>query len=376
MERKTLSVGDKLTLHIKEVPGDLRLTGWAESQIKAKTNGSMLDLVEEGELVTLTCDNDLILSVPKSADIEIDFVHGDGSLRVLEGALTMKLVSGDLALRNVGSVVLQRVSGDLVVRHANGTLSVGQLDGDASIREVQGDVALDKVTSDLHVREVRGNLYAEVSGDVIANLEPLEGVAYNIQAGSDILLRLPVDANATLALAAGGELDVRMPGVEVGDETPNALVLGSGSAAMNIAAGGDLLVTSHSDDWADMADFDISMPFIGADFPGLPDDFGEKIGRRAEEVARKAEKAARKVEEKMRHSEHKFREVERHAARAARNAERHIRFGQHPMPPHPPRRPTPPDEPVTDQERMLILKMLEEKKITAAEAEKLLAAME
>ena len=202
----------------------------------------------------------------------------------------------------------------------------------------------------------------------------------NLQAGGDILLRLPVEVDATLSLAAGGDLDVRIPGVDQGDEPLDALVLGDGSAPMSVSAGGDLLITSHADEWADMADFDISLPFIGSDFPGLPDDFAERISRHADEAARKAEKAARKVEIKMRRSEHKFREAERHAARAAaraaRNAERHIRFGKHPIPPHPPRRPAPPAEPVSDQERMLILKMLEEKKITAAEAEKLLAAME
>jgi hypothetical protein len=38
--------------------------------------------------------------------------------------------------------------------------------------------------------------------------------------------------------------------------------------------------------------------------------------------------------------------------------------------------PTPPADPVSDEERMAILKMLQEKKITAEEAEKLLAALE
>ena len=38
--------------------------------------------------------------------------------------------------------------------------------------------------------------------------------------------------------------------------------------------------------------------------------------------------------------------------------------------------PVPPSEPVSDEERMAILKMLQEKKITAEEAEQLLSALE
>ena len=377
MERKTLDVGDKVSLRIEDVPGDLRLTGWKESQIKAKTNGSVLELIDEGDVVTLSCDNDLILSVPESADIEIRLVVGDASLRVLDGRLVVNHVGGDLALRKVGSVSLDHISGDLVVRHASGTLNVELLEGDASIRDVQGDVALNKVGSDLHIRDLQANCRVQVDGDVIANLQPWRGAAYNLQAEGDILLRLPVDVDATLSLSAEGDLDVKLPGVNLDEKPVNALVLGSGDSPMNISAGGDLLITSHADEWADFADFDISLPFIGADFPGLSDDFGEKLSRKADEAARKAEKAARKIEERMmRQSSNYIRNAGRHAERAAREAEKHIRFGKHPVPPHRPRRPAPPDEPVTDQERMLILKMLEEKKISAADAEKLLAAME
>jgi hypothetical protein len=375
MERKTLAVSGKPMLHIKNVPGDLRLIGWKESQIKAKTNGSTLDLLEENGTVTLSCDNDLIVSVPESADVEIDLISGDGSLRVLQGALHIQKVGGDLALRHVGVVSLGQIGGDLVLRHSSGVLNVDLLAGDASLRDIQGDVALEEIVGDLHIRDLQANFHANVSGDVIANLEPQNGAAYNLQAEGDVLLRLPASVDATLSLSAGGDLDVKLPGVE--DSAATVLILGTGDSPMDIAAGGDLLITSHADEWADMADFDIGMPFIGADFPGLSDDFAETISRHAEEAARKAEERARKVEEKfMRKSERYIREAEQQAARAARNAERHIRFGQHPVPPNPPRRPVPPDEPVSDQERMLILKMLEEKKITAAEAEKLLASME
>jgi hypothetical protein len=44
--------------------------------------------------------------------------------------------------------------------------------------------------------------------------------------------------------------------------------------------------------------------------------------------------------------------------------------------PKPPTPPEPPADPVSEDERMAILKMLAEKKITAQQAEKLLSALE
>ena len=53
--------------------------------------------------------------------------------------------------------------------------------------------------------------------------------------------------------------------------------------------------------------------------------------------------------------------------------------GNRPKPPTPPVPPFPPrpvSDPVSDEERLTILKMLQEKKISLQEAEKLLAALE
>ena len=383
MEHKTVSVGKMPVLIIDKVPGDLRITGWDRDEIKAKTNGSMLELVAKGETVTLTCDNDLIVSLPKNTQIEITSVEGDASLRVLTNSLTLTKIGGDLALRNIGQAAIGQVEGDLVVRHATDALKVDFIAGDASVRDVIGDVALSNVGSDLHLRNVQGNINAKVGGDAIFFVQPQNEASYKLESGADILLRLPNSADVEMELSAADDLTVILPDVEDSDENPRTLTLGAGSAKMNISAGADLHVTTRSDDWADMADFDISLPFIGADFPGLPDDFAERISHKmdtfpddfADRISQKVDKAARKMDEKMRKAEHKV----RHAERQVRQSERHVRGMEH-RDTHfswvNKQRRTPPTDPVSDDERLMILQMLQEKKISADDAEKLLSALE
>jgi hypothetical protein len=81
----------------------------------------------------------------------------------------------------------------------------------------------------------------------------------------------------------------------------------------------------------------------------------EKIARTQERLARKMEAASRRAEQRGR--------VPPGRARA------------YPWPPQPP---NPPEarEPVSDEERLMILRMLEQKKISLEEAENLLAALE
>ena len=120
MERKTLSVGKTPELSIELVPGDLRITGWDRDEIKAKTNGNEFEMSAEDEKVTLSCDGDLILSVPMAAGIKIASITGDASLRTLSGSMQLDQVGGDLALRTIGAAKLGEINGDLVLRHNKG----------------------------------------------------------------------------------------------------------------------------------------------------------------------------------------------------------------------------------------------------------------
>jgi hypothetical protein len=99
-------------------------------------------------------------------------------------------------------------------------------------------------------------------------------------------------------------------------------------------------------------------------------------------------KIQRKVNEAMRRADRKLRETERKLSHAHSE---HLDLRMHyPGVPIPPRPPAPPrwnaglntsgmentNPPVSDEERMTILKMLQEKKITSEEADKLLVALE
>jgi len=358
MKIQTLTVGNKTpSLVIKGVPGDLRLTGWEQNEIKAKTNGKQLEVTEKNGKITLSCDNDLILSVPKTAQIKINKITGDASLRSLSGSLQLALVKGDLALRNMGAVKLGEVSGDLVLRHSTADFQVDHVHGDTSIRELQGSLQAGNLSGDFHLRELQGSLSAQVSGDAVLFLTPEDGAEYTLNAGGDILLRLPKNADAELNLSADGEVQFNLPNLD-GDEDPHALILGDASAKMVLSASGDLLVTTQSDEWESLADFDIGLPFIGANFPGIPDNL-------AEQISRKVESATRKAMRKVGKAGRKSRKADRHV----RRDERKVKFSSH-LP-----RSEKASEPVSGDERLLILKMLQEKKITADEADKLLSAL-
>ena len=364
---KTISAGRAPRIFIENIGGDLSLVGWETDDILLKGDDDEMHVKVDGDQVTISCDDDLSLRVPKSASVFINNLAGDASIRSVMGGIELKEIDGDLSIRDVDSVAIDTIRADFSLRGAKGHLSVKSAHSDVSIREVDGSVSLESVAADLALRDVRGNVSANVAEDVVLYLNPQAGNAYAVTAGADILLVMPAKANATLNLNAD-EIDVEWKGVDRDeDATTRLITLGDGSAAITLNAGGDIRVTNQSDAGDSAEDFG-NFAGIGMDWSG----FGERISRQVEQATRRATKHA---DEAVRRAEEVRRRFEEGVERRARGRV-NVGTGRWNWDLSSKGVPMSPKPQASEEERMAILKMLQEKKITAEEAEKLLASLE
>ncbi|CAG1016611.1 hypothetical protein ANAEL_05719 [Anaerolineales bacterium] len=351
----TISAGRTPKIMVEFIGGDLSLVGWEGEDILLKGDDDEMQFNQNGETVTISCQDDLSLRVPKAASVSVKKIVGDASIRGVIGGIEVQEIEGDLSIRDMDSAALGTLHSDFSLRGAKGHLSIKSAHGDVSIREVDGNVSLESVADDLALRDVRGNLSANVAGDVVLYLTPQSGNAYSVNAGDDILLVMPPKANATLTLTADS-IDIEWKGVQNGeDATSRVITLGDGSAIVNLTAGGDIRVSNQPNAGETAEDFG-NFAGIGMDWSG----FGERISRQVNRAAKQAEEAARRLDQKM----------SRHGPKV------NVNMGRWNWDLSPKGVPMPPRPPVSDEERLAILKMLQEKKITAEEAEKLLAALE
>ena len=353
---KTISAGRTPKIVIENIGGGLSLVGWEGEDILLKCDDEEMRCEQAGDTVTISCEDDVSLRVPKSASVFIHNIEGDASIRGVMGGIELKEIQGDLSIRDVDSVTIDSVQSDFSLRGAKGNLSLKNAESDVSIRDVDGNVSLQSVANDLALRDVRGNVSANVADDVVLYLDPQAGNTYSVTAGNDILLVMLPKANATLTLNAD-EINIEWKGVQNDeDATSRVIKLGDGSAAVTLNAGGDIRVTNQADA-GDTAEEFGNFAGIGMDWSG----FGERISRQVEQATRRATKQA---EDAVRHA------TERVNRKGNMNSGRWTwDFPSRgvPMSPKPQ---------ASEEERMTILKMLQEKKITAEEAEKLLAALE
>src|SRR5215213_4554612 len=373
---KMLSVGKSPKITIDSIGGDISLVGWDGNEILIKADDNEVHVEQNGSEVRLSCDDDISLRVPKASTLSFIRIGGDAAIRGVSGDIEIKEISGDLSMREVGSVSIESINSDLSIRGARGNLYIKSANGDVSIRDVDGNVNIESVADDLALRGAHGNIKVNVGEDVVVYLEPRDDGDYIVTAGDDILLVLPTNANATVKMQ-GDEIKVKWPGVDEDSEaTERTVVLGGGAAKITLSAGGDIRLTNDLNAGNSADEF--------GNFAGLNFDwsgFGERISRQVEKVtgqaAKRAEEAARRAE---RLAGDAAKRAERHAERQARRFKGGLDVGRWNWDFGPKGMPAPPgvskSEPVADEERMAILKMLQEKKITSEQAEQLLKALE
>jgi hypothetical protein len=361
---RTISAGSTPNIRIGAIDGDLSVVGWDGEDILIKADENELTLESNGSDVSFSCTDDVSLRIPHDSSLSIERIGGDMALRGVMGSVQIGEIDNDLSMRDVGSVSIGTLQSDFSLRGAKGNLHIKSVGGDVSIRDVEGNILLDSVADDLALRGARGNVKVNVGEDVVVYLEPKADGAYSITAGDDILLVLKPNANATLSMH-GDQIEVEWPGIDnQEDVTERVLVLGDGSAKITLSAGGDIRVTNNAEAGSSAEEF--------GNFAGMNFDwsgFGERISRQVEQATARAGKRA----------EEAARRVERHAERQARRWRGNVKSGPWNWDAGPrgvPTPPAPPSEPVAEEERLAVLKMLAEKKITAEQAEQLLNALE
>ncbi len=379
MEQQVLATGDTPAIVVEAVNGDLHVMGWERAEVLARARSdSALSLDQRGDHIVLRCHDDCVLRAPQSATLDLVHVIGDVRVKLVRGALTVRR-AGDIGVYGAGPTTIEVVSGDCVVKSVAGDLQVNQVGGDLSARDVQGQFVATAVGGDIRISGIAGMATASAGGDISLSLTPTPGQKCQFTAGGDISVRVPADANARFTMTSRADnIRVRIPGVSSGAGTGTRQVtLGDGSAEIILTAGGDISLSSDSTGQ--------NVDDLGARLDAAFSRMGDLIAQRAQEAA---QRMASRVEAKAQRA---ARKAERMAQRIAREAEQQSRGwmrhghpfeGRHfagpfaPPPPGTQPTPRPGAQPVTDEERLAVLRMVEQKKITVEQAEKLLAALE
>jgi hypothetical protein len=357
-------------VRIKAIGGDLRLSGRHDTQFEAQApERGTLTVDQDGDQIQVNCRSGCLIFLPKAAKVEVEQVGGDARVIGLTSELMIRTVGGDLSLRRVARSTFELSGGDLHARKVDGDLTVDRIGADAIAEKVEGDIRLRSVGADLVLHKVTGAVEATVGGDASLSLSPQSGSTSVVTAGGDLLCRLPDDVSAKITMMAGGDMAIPADVERVSENGETVIRLGEAESTIELTAGGDLLLrvgkreTDFAEDFVGsvmgeldgrLAEMEARFNAIGA---GMYTFDAERIGER---VRRSVERARRKATKAQ----------ERAAKRAEKYARKHGRTHTVTIGDYEPR-----GTAVSEEERMAVLRMLEQGKISVEEAEQLLKTL-
>jgi hypothetical protein len=301
--------------------------------------------------------------------------HGLDAERV-RGALNIRAVGGGARLVTLAADAhLQAIGGKLSVESAQACVNIGAVGGAAELVRVSSDVKIDTIGGTLRAQEIGAGLRCRTVGGNAA-LTDVQGAVHIDNVGGNLSTE-----------GAIGDLAVGNVGGSLG--AASATMAGSfalnvgGGASLQVAARADAQITLHAGGSVDCIltlDSDATVSVF--------DSRGRSVMRAGSGAGRVAIHCAGRV--KMRRADGAPLQVD---GREEAEPLRRGWFGAfarpaRPAPPVPPTPPVPParnGEPapspapqaaISAEERMAVLRMLAEKKITIEQAEKLLAALE
>lgn len=370
MEKVTIEVGEKAFVKIDAIGGDLRLSGREGPMLEAQApdHGNLTVEEREGDY-HLSCRSGCLIFLPKGTRIEAENVGGDGRLTDIQDDVLIRNVGGDLVLRRVGRASFELVGGDMQVKGMTGDLTVDVLGGDAVIQDVDGSVHLRSVGGDLILDGVNGKINCSVGGDIAATIG-LESVGpVELSAGGDLACRVLEGVSARIQVQAGGDLHLPL-GLE--RDASDQIVIEDGEHEFELSAGGDLSIRVGTREMGAPEDFvgdiltevDAKLAEMEARFSALGaglDSFdADRIGERVRRAVRRAQRKADHTKRKEMKFDAKIGKIN-----IPKVSWPGADFGGQYQ-----------KQEATDEERLAILKMVEEGKISVDEAENLFKALE
>jgi len=400
-----------------QVGGTLQVQGKEGAIVRAESSHGEPTVELTDDVVEVTCARNCVVSVPRQAQLEID-VKRDLGVDHLDGGVGIIYAGGIVRLAAVGEIFAKKIAGDLHVAQA-AAVNADQVRGNVHIDGVRGPVSVN-AKGNVHVQQATGSTSINCKGN--ARLGAVAGERIRVNAKGDVRLDqcrgdIGVTAAGNIKLSrissqkvqavAKGDIQVDFAGMSGGQakivtggdlhiqnreqslhrsKGVYTLRFGQGDALLSLVSKGNIRLAGVEVDGESLQGVNEKMAAelggIGAELNielgALGAEMGREFGNLGRDIARQVQsKVQRKLRVKMKEM------GKRAAAGEWGDKSWPLNFSDLLSSSTPSSRDAPFDpvkdelagEPVSEEERALVLRMLEKGKISAAEAATLLEAL-
>ena len=355
---------------------ELYIRSWNNSEIEIRYQGELKNDLQ-GDILAISCKSDLIISLPENTKIIIDKIDGNCKIYGKFENLIIGRIPGNLEINSIINGQIDKVGGNCKIGKIMSSLQIAKIGGNCYLNHIGGKIKIEKIGGNFHGFGENIQIECWAGGNIHLKIKDFSASDNQINAGGNVRLFVTNGNNISLSGVGKGGFQFQL-----GDELLKGKSgkfnksIGTGQKSVAISAGGSLKISDQEEMSTANSELSDNNEIIWNDLEkkaenhskyinkfGLSDEEG--IDKKLDEIINTKEHKLSKIVENSGYSDFEF---------DIPFDKSEIEFGEHTN--------TKPvlnqkkSQPVTEEEKMIVLKMLQDKKITAEEADRLLQALE
>ena len=378
MDKKVFSKVEKLEIVAYR---NLYIRKWDQEDVEIRFPSiDKIDVQNSNGILEIDSKLDCMISAPQDVILLLESVKGNCKISGLFLNIIIESIGGNLEIEEVETGIIERVGGGLKIGTVTKTMTIEKVGANLVLMNNNGSILCEKVGGDLHANGITGGLDCVVGGSIVLSNTNFEDSYTSLKAGGNIKISYSGVPNFRLEAKSGGGYNI-----DLGKDSIKGIyrtlehTFGSGGPLVNLKAGGSIKINAKSQDprlelkfmriddnsWDTLEEeiMEKQSRFIDLgdlEFDSLNHQINNEINMKTQMIESKIQNAMDKLDVKFRNNFDSFTNLGEQSQK--RNSESSI--------------PKPTKNAVSEEEKMMILKMLQDKKITAEEADKLLNALE
>jgi hypothetical protein len=273
----------EMPLIVRELAGDLTVRELEAALEISEVKGDV-NLRQVGDSRLGQVEGDVIVTEGGAVQAE-GFLKDDVVLRGV-GAVELDEVGADLVVRGAASLGVNHVRDDLVAHSIGGAVRLTEARGDVSLRGVDGAVEIARVQGDFSGRALHGDVrVTRVDGDTLLHVAFQEGRQYRLAGEREIAVRFPEETGARFVIEASSWVHPPVEGYQVESEEEGraVIVVGKGGPDVYLTTDGEVVLGRRTVHWEQ------NLHEVGQRMEAWADEFGNRMQRWGDEVRRRVD---------------------------------------------------------------------------------------
>lgn len=371
---KCISVPQTKILQIEHAD-ELNIRSWNKSEIEFRYHGELKNDLQ-GDILTISCKSNLLISLPGNTKIIIDKIDRNCKIYGKFENLIVDRIPGNLEIDSIKNAQIDRVGGNCKIGNVISSLQIEKIGGNCHINNCEGKLKLEKIGGNFHGFGENIQIECRAGGNINLQIKDFSESENQIRAGGNVRLYVTNGNNLSLNGSGNGGFQLKL-----GDELLKGKSgkfnksIGNGQKSVILSAGGSLKISDQEEMPAAINELTENIEKEWSDLEKRADSHFKNISKFG---ITDIEGIDKKLDEFIKIKEQKLNNILENSGYSDFESgfpldKRGTEFSEHTIT-------KPADQkdvqPVTEEEKMIVLKMLQDKKITAEEADRLLKALE